>query len=212
MMSADLRRTPLHLIEARTPARKLGYDHARRGRPPKPPVGANVADYRAGYESGRRATARAPRTKAKRPVDKPINYDPSKHYVSVRLSEKSRTKLLSKHPPQHNNTNAEHVTLVSPGTKLSDRHLAMLRRHVGKQVQFHTTHHASDEKAGVQAVRVRGLDHLSDKPHKHVTVSTGEGVPASKSNDLLQKTTGDRVPDWLRLTGTVEISDRLGQA
>lgn len=210
-MSEDLRRSPLRLLEARTPAHKLGYDHARRGRPPKPPPGANVADYRAGYESGQRSAARSPRTKPQRPQAKSLEYDPSKHYVSVRLSPGSRNKLLSKHPPQHDNTNAEHVTLVPPGTELSDRQRAMLQRHIGKQVQFHATHHASDEKDGVQAVRVRGLDHLSDKPHKHVTVSTAQGVSAQKSNELLSRQHGERLPDWIRLSGTVEISHRLGR-
>lgn len=205
----ELLRAPLIILEGSSSSRQLGYRHARAGKPAAPPPGTNPSEYRSGYDSGKKAP-REPRSKPTRAAPAPLNYDPDKHYVAVRLSPNSKKHLLSKHPPIHDNTNAEHVTLVPPGAELSDRHKAMLRRHVGKQVQFHATHHANDDESEVQAVRVRGLDHLSNKPHKHITISTGKGVVASKSNDILKGRHGDRIPDWVRLNGTVEIVDRLG--
>lgn len=143
----------------------------------------------------------------KKSAPKPFSYDPEKNYISVELSKKSRKNLLDTHAPQHQNVQANHVTLHPPGEPLPDNH--PLRQHIGSNVNFHATHHASRSAdhpdGGVHAVRVRGLDHLSNKEHKHVTLSTGEGVPAKASNDLLGGTEGERMPDWLKLHGTVRV-------
>ena len=85
------------------------------------------------------------------------------------------------------------------------------RKHVGKQVTFHATHHASDSELGAQAVRVRGLEKYSDRPHPHVTVSAAQDVPAKMSNDVLAKTQGDRFKRWIPLTGKIAISQRMGR-
>jgi hypothetical protein len=91
-----------------------------------------------------------------------------------------------------------------------------------KTVNFHATHHASDSEMGVQAVRVAGLDHLSKKLHKHVTISTGHDVKPARSLDLLAQAQGDRVRiprknkhgklkrGHLPLTGRIEIRKRWG--
>ena len=134
--------------------------------------------------------------------------DPSKHYIAVRLSPKSRARLVKHVSPAYANVQGEHVTLSSHPTEAE---IVRYQQHAGKQVSFHATHHAHDPKSKVQAVRVRGLDHLSDKDHKHVTISTGSNVPASRSNDLLSGAQGDRLPNWIPLTGTIEVAERLGR-
>lgn len=112
-------------------------------------------------------------------------------------------------PAKHANPQGDHVTLVPPGQPLTDEHRKALSNHIGKQINFHATHHAADDDT--QAVRVKGLEHLSDKPHKHVTVSTGQGVSAAKSNDLLQKSQGERLSNWVPLSGTVHVVDRTAR-
>lgn len=133
---------------------------------------------------------------------------PSDHYIAVKLSPKSRERLLSSVPASHPNVQGDHVTLVAHPTPADIKRFQELH---GKQVAFHATHHAKSDDHGVHAVRVKGLDHLSDKEHKHVTISTGHGVPAARSNDLLAQHKGDRLPDWIRLNGTIEVAKRLGR-
>ena len=197
-------RTPLVLLNqlARSPLRQIAAEAVspvgaapRRPRPltrPRPP--------------------RGPRTRPAAPTSAAhpslVNYDPARHHIAVTLSSKSKHRLLSGVPPKHDNPQGDHVTLVPPGQPLTDEHRKMLSNHIGKQVNFHATHHAAD--GDTQAVRVSGLDHLSDKPG-HVTVSTGHGVPAVKSNDLLQKSRGERLPNWIPLSGTVHVVDRMAR-
>lgn len=135
--------------------------------------------------------------------------NPDDHYIAVRLSPKSKQRLLSNVPAAHKVVQGEHVTLVSHPTASDMTKFGKLH---GKGVNFHATHHASDKKLGIQAVRVRGLDHLSEKEHKHITISAAPNTPARLSNDLLAKHNGDRLPDWVRLNGTIEITKRLGKA
>jgi hypothetical protein len=154
---------------------------------------------------------REPRTRVRRdPAQQ--EYDPESHYISVQLGDRSKQRLLKHIQRQfpdagHPNVQGNHVTLVAQPTADD---IERIRKHVGKQVTFHATHHASGP-SGVQAVRVRGLSKYSDKPHKHVTVSTGQGVPAKASNDLLVSTKGDRLGKHIPLTGRIEITPRLGQ-
>lgn len=135
--------------------------------------------------------------------------EPSEHYIAVRLSPGSRQRLLSRVPAAHKNVQGDHVTLISHPT--ADDVSKFQKLH-GKSVDFHATHHATDQKMGVQAVRVRGLDHLSGKDHKHITISSAQNVPARRSNDLLSQSRGDRLPDWVPLNGTIEVAKRLGRA
>ena len=141
-------------------------------------------------------------------MSKQQDIDPSRHYVSVVLSSKSKARLLNRVRPHHQNVGGDHVTIVSHPT---EDDIARYRDLHGRQVSFHATHHAVDPKSKVQAVRVRGLDHLSDKEHKHVTISTGPSVSAVKSNELLANQKGERLPDWVPLTGTIHFAERLGK-
>lgn len=147
--------------------------------------------------------------KKSKAMNKPDIPEPGSHYVAVKISPKSKLRLLNHVKPAHPNVNSDHVTLISHPT---EEELAKMHKHVGKQISFHATHHANDDREKIQAVRVRGLDHLSTKPHKHVTISTGHGVSAAKSNDLLDRHTGDRLSNWIRLHGTIEIVKREGRA
>jgi hypothetical protein len=135
-------------------------------------------------------------------------YDPESHYISVQLGERARQRLLERIPSQFHNEQGHHVTLIARPTADD---IERFREHVGKQVNFHATHHVSDSDMGVQAVRVRGLEHYSDKPHHHVTISTASGVPAHMSNDLLAQTRGDKIGKWVPLTGRIDITPRTGR-
>ena len=136
------------------------------------------------------------------------DYDPDLHYISAQLVDKSRRKLLNSVPGHFPNTQGHHVTLIA---KPTEDDIERFRRHVGKQVNFHATHHASDTKLGAQAVRVRGLERYSDKPHHHVTISTNQGVPAHASNEVLGQQKGERLKKWLSLTGRIDITPRTGR-
>lgn len=190
----DSGRSPLRLLENVTAAGSRGPRSPSVYHPPRP----SPREPRA--PSGQLTRSESPG------LD---NYDPERHHVAVTLSPASKHRLLNTVQPHHENPQADHVTLVPPGQPLTDEHRKMLSKHIGKQVSFHATHHASDPST--QAVRIRGLDHLSDKPHKHVTISTGHGVSASRSNDLLHKTQGERMPNWVPLSGTVHVVDRLAR-
>ena len=155
-----------------------------------------------------KASPREPRQRKQKSMSKK-SLDATAHYIAVRLGHKSRKRLLDNVAAKHPQVHADHVTLVSrPG----EDDITRYQKLAGRQVSFHATHHAHDEDSGIQAVRVRGLDHLSDKDHKHVTVSTGPDVPAARSNDLLARTKGKRLPNWIPLTGTIEVAERKGSA
>lgn len=149
-------------------------------------------------------TPREPRTRPRRKSE-PFVYDPDRHIFVVKLDGPSRGRLLGNVSAHHDNPNADHVTIHAPGTRLSPNEISRMRRNIGKQITFHGTHHAAN--ADTQAVRVRGLDHLSAKPNKHITVSNRHGVPAKVSNDLLAIERGERLKDWIPLSGTIELVD-----
>lgn len=132
--------------------------------------------------------------------------DPAEHFIAVKLTPKSRQRLLGAVPPAEAQAQANHVTLIA---NPSEDDIARFRKHEGKQVSFHATHHAHDSKIGIQAARVRGLDHLHDKKHKHVTISSRGSTTAKASNELLAQQPGNRLANWVPLTGHIEIAEKF---
>jgi len=118
--------------------------------------------------------------------------DPSDHYVGVTLSPGSQKALLRHFPSAHETRHGEHVTLnYTPSQEEVDR-IQNMPEHE-RQVNFHATHHAHEPTMGVHAVRVAGLEHLTQKEHPHITISTAKNVQPVKSNDLLAQQRGERI-------------------
>jgi hypothetical protein len=195
-------RTPLILLNQlfRSPLNHVSVEAVSpSGAPHRRPVGPS--------------RPREPRTKPGAP-SQPVHpslahYDPARHHVAVTLSPKSKQRLLNGVPPKHANVQGDHVTIVPPGQHLTDEHKKALSKHIGQQVNFHVTHRAANDE--IEAGRVRGLNHLSNKPDKHVTIGSAHGVPAVRSNNLLKNSQGERLSDWIPLTGTVHVVDRMAR-
>jgi len=160
-----------------------------------------------------------PRERKSTPSTRPSTEAPTEEYgptnfVGIRLHPKSKARLLQNHPNLHDTVHGDHITLHPPGEPFDENH--PLRKHIGKPLTVHATHHASrssdHDEGGVQALRVRVPKHIEhERNHPHVTISTSQGVSPRRSNDLLGGTdkyggtAGDRLPDWLKLHGKVEV-------
>lgn len=133
-------------------------------------------------------------------------------YIGLMLNSASKSLLLKNFPAKLDNTYADHVTLIFSPKK---EHFANLWNYMGREYQIMVTGYAED--AGCQAVTVSMPDlddevinfvmedlekkGMADKK-LHITLATGEGIPAKYSNDLLQSSE-IRSADGPQLKGTL---------
>jgi len=147
-------------------------------------------------------------------------YSPDSHYLALELSHGSKKALAQHFPSKYKSRTADHVTLnYDPSQEDLDRfHNTPEHK---KTVNLHATHHADDEKMGIHAVRVSGVEHLTKKEHPHITISHAPGAKPVQSNDLLAQQRGDRVAvprkvggkikhGHLPLTGTIRALPKRG--
>ena len=125
-----------------------------------------------------------------------------KHYLAVELHHGSREDLLKHLPPkEHGKVHASHITLNFSPSKEEFEHF--VKNNHGKDTDVDVTHEAHDPQIGAHAARVTGSEvEKFSKPHKHVTISTREGVGPKFSNDVLSSQEGEALKNPLKLKGT----------
>jgi len=144
----------------------------------------------------------------------PSPHSSKSHYLAIELSHGSKNALRQHFPSNYKMRTADHVTLsYTPSQEELDR-LHNTPEHE-RTVNFHATHHVNDEEQGIHAVRIAGVDHLTDKAHPHITISHAPHAKPVQSNELLAQQQGDRIAvprkvkgktkrGHLPLTGTIK--------
>ena len=139
-----------------------------------------------------------------------VEQDLSQHYLAIELNDHSKRLLAQRFNPQKKGWQVDphHVTLKHD---LSDDDLAWVQKHLGKSVNMRVTHHAAGP--AIHAVRVAPIGkrgkrviERAKKAHPHVTIGYDPTLAKPQhSNDLLAKTTGQRLDRFVHVGGTIKL-------
>lgn len=139
-------------------------------------------------------------------IENEEKHTPDSHFLAIELHPKSQARVRAYAPPPEKGLqlSSHHVTLKYDVTQDEIDHFK--RHHEGKVINFHGTHVVRGD--GIHAMRVRGIpkELVKDKRHPHVTIAWNDNKAKPKdSNDLLDRKTGERLKDWIPLTGTLRL-------
>jgi hypothetical protein len=103
-------------------------------------------------------------------------------YWAIKITEKSREKLLVSIPPRHENIYADHITMVFNPTPDQNK---KFEQWLGKEASALVVSVFSDDKG--QAVGVITEPQRPDGKMTHITISCADGTKAVYSNELIEK-------------------------